>query len=74
MFLQPFTSPLVCGTPYDIHLVFYMYAYQTTDTGKGIKAACLARIRTLLNRNLWLNPLSDVMGAGGFGIHSQMEQ
>ena len=33
---------LVCGTPYDIHLVFYMYAYQLTDTGKGIKAACLA--------------------------------
>lgn len=23
--------------------------------------------RTLLNRNMWLNPLSDVMAAGGFG-------
>ncbi len=67
-------------------LFFYMYAYQPTDTGKGIKAACLAWLRTfknslyfhklfclvffavmilfrtLLNRNLWLNSLSDVMG------------
>ena len=66
-------------------LFFYMYAYQPIDTGKGIKSACLAWIRTfknslffrklfclvfftvmilfrtLLNRNMWMNPLSDVM-------------
>ena len=66
-------------------LFFYMYAYNPIDTGKGIKAACLAWIRTfknslffrklfclvfftimilfrtLLNRNMWMNPLSDVM-------------
>ena len=63
-----------------------MYAYYPTDAGKGIKAACLAWVRTfknslyfrklfclvfftvmilfrtLLNRNMWMNPLSDVMG------------
>ena len=67
-------------------LFFYMYAYQPTDVGKGIKTACLAWVRTfknslyfrklfcltffvvmilfrtLLNRNMWMNPLSDVMG------------
>ena len=67
-------------------LFFYMYAYHPIDTGKGIKSACLAWIRTfknslffrklfclvfftvmilfrtLLNRNMWMNPLSDVMG------------
>lgn len=67
-------------------LFFYMYAYHPTDTGKGIKAACLAWVRTfknslyfrklfclvfftvmilfrtLLNRNMWMNPLSNVMG------------
>lgn len=67
-------------------LFFYMYAYNPIDTGKGIKAACLAWIRTfkkslffrklfclvfftvmilfrtLLNRNMWMNPLSNVMG------------
>ena len=30
-------------------LFFYMYAYQPIDTGKGIKAACLAWIRTFKN-------------------------
>ena len=67
-------------------LFFYMYAYHPIDTGKGIKSACLAWIRTfknslffrklfclvfftvmilfrtLLNRNMWMNPISDVMG------------
>ena len=66
-------------------LFFYMYASNPIDTGKGIKAACIAWIRTfknslffrklfclvfftimilfrtLLNRNMWMNPLSDVM-------------
>ena len=30
-------------------LFFYMYAYNPIDTGKGIKAACLAWIRTFKN-------------------------
>ncbi|OKZ73181.1 MAG: hypothetical protein BHV87_10745 [Clostridiales bacterium 36_14] len=30
-------------------LFFYMYAYYPTDTGKGIKSACLAWIRTFKN-------------------------
>ena len=29
--------------------------------------------RTLLNRNLWLNPLSDVMGAGAYGRLRRMK-
>lgn len=30
-------------------LFFYMYAYHPIDTGKGIKSACLAWIRTFKN-------------------------
>lgn len=70
-------------------MFFYLYAYHSTNAGKGWKAAivtwwqefkrsskfrklfALAFItsmilfRTLLNRNLWLNPLSI---KGGWGI------
>lgn len=66
--------------------IVFMYAYNPIDTGKGIKAACLAWIRTfknslffrklfclvfftvmilfrmLLNRNMWMNPISNMMG------------
>ena len=71
-------------------MFFYLYAYESTEAGKGWKSAIvtwykefkesvffrkmwllafvssLILFRTLLNRNLWLNPLSDVMG--GWGI------
>ena len=71
-------------------MFFYLYAYESTNAGKGWKSAIvtwyqkfkesvffrklfflafvtsLILFRTLLNRNLWMNPLSDVMG--GWGI------
>ena len=67
-------------------MFFYLYAYQSTNAGKGWKPAIIAWLnefktsrffrklfllsfvtslilfRTLLNRNLWMNPLSKVMG------------
>ena len=71
-------------------MFFYLYAYESTESGKGWKSAIatwykefkssvffrklflvaftssLILFRTLLNRNLWQNPLSNVMG--GWGI------
>lgn len=71
-------------------LFFYLYAYYSSEAGKGWKAAIhtwftafkessffrklfllvfvtsMILFRTLLNRNLWMNPLSNVMG--GWGI------
>ena len=71
-------------------MFFYLYAYESTNAGKGLKSAIvtwyqkfkesmffqklflrafvtsMVLFRTLLNRNLRINPLSDVMG--GWGI------
>ena len=56
-------------------MFFYLYAYEPIHAGKGWKSAIVTWyqkfkesvfFRTLLNRQLWLNPLSDVMG--GWGI------
>ena len=61
-------------------MFFYLYAYEPIHVGKGWKSAIVTWyqkfkessvlsevvFRTLLNRNLWMNPLSDVMG--GWGI------
>ena len=43
-------------------MFFYLYAYEPIHAGKGWKNA----IVTWLNRQMWMNPLSDVMG--GWGI------
>ena len=60
-------------------MFFYLYAYEPIHAGKGWKSAIVTwyqkfkesvffrkLFRTLLNRSLWMNPLSDVMG--GWGI------
>lgn len=71
-------------------IVFYLYAYEPGEAGKGWKSALVTwyekfkervffrklfllvfvtsmiLFRTLLNRNLWLNPLSNVLD--GWGI------
>ena len=62
-------------------MFFYLYAYEPGEAGKGWKfkervlisevavlvfVTSMILFRTLLNRNLWLNPLSNVLD--GWGI------
>ena len=84
---EPFVFSLLLSF---LEMLFYLYAYEPQDAGKGWKSAVvtwyqkfkesvfcrkllflafvisLVLFRTLLNRQLWMNPLSDVMG--GWGI------
>ena len=81
---QPFWFALLCTV---LFMFTYLYCYDCSDGGKGIRSAVIGLIRrikniesyrilfflsfytlmilfrTLINRNLWLNPLSEVLGS-----------
>ena len=56
-------------------MYFWLFAYESSTAGKGWKSAIVTwylafvtsmiLFRTLLNRNMWLNPLSKVIGEWG---------
>ena len=68
--LTAFYLPFGFSVVLSVMVMFvYLFAYEPTGAGKGWKEAARAwadAFRTLWNRNMWMNPLSNVMG--GWGI------
>ena len=59
---QPFWFSVILSV---LVLFFYLFSYHNETGGRGIRGAfytTMILFRTLLNRDMWMNPLSDVMG------------
>ena len=59
-------------------MFFYLYAYEPTAAGKGWKNALVTWYQkfkeSVFFQNLWMNPLSDVMGGWGIWETANGEQ